>query len=200
MQRLTLTVHINGVVVEMGSSLLLHITHAIIPLASQCAIAVIRWKQTLLLAACVCLGESEYSGVDFNIYCTWAPVSPADKASSQTLLSAFPSQPVFFSPLVFSTEPSRGPLQGPQACPEAQSHGGAEEQAAASRRGLVHGEGARPRQRPGTRPGPEQDVRTRGGSPRAHGHELSGGNKYVNRHRDGKKAALDDHSIVLCFL
>lgn len=112
----------------------------------------------------------------------------------------FPPNLFFFSPLVFSTEPSRGPLQGPQACPEAQSHGGAEEQAAASRGGLVHGEGARPRQRPGTRPGPEQDVRTRGGSPRAHGHELSGGNKYVNRHRDGKKAALDDHSIVLCFL
>lgn len=44
--RLTLTVHINGVVVEMESSLLLHITHAIIPLASQCASSVIRWKQT----------------------------------------------------------------------------------------------------------------------------------------------------------
>lgn len=42
--------HINRVVVEMGSFLLLHITHAIIPLASQCAIAVIRWKQTLLAA------------------------------------------------------------------------------------------------------------------------------------------------------
>ncbi len=90
LRRLTLTVHINRVVVEMGSSLLLHFTHAIIPLASQCAIAVIRWKQTLLLADCVCLRESEYSGVNFNIYCTWAPVSPADNALSQTLLSAFP--------------------------------------------------------------------------------------------------------------
>lgn len=82
---------------EMGSSLLLHFTHAIIPLASQCAIAVIRWKQTLLLAASVCLRESEYSGVNFNIYCTWAPVSPADNALSQTLLFAFPSQPDFLS-------------------------------------------------------------------------------------------------------
>lgn len=106
MQRLTLTVHINRVVVEMGSSLLLHITHAIIPLASQCAITLIRWKQTLLLAACVCLRESKYSGVNFNIYCTWAPLSPADNASSQTLFSAFPSQPGFLS---FSCRTKRRP-------------------------------------------------------------------------------------------
>ncbi len=95
--RLTLTVHINRVVVEMGSSLLLRITHAILPLASQCAIAVIRWKQTLLLAACVCLRGSEYSGVNFNIYCTWAPLSPADNASGKHSFSAFPSQPGFLS-------------------------------------------------------------------------------------------------------
>lgn len=91
---------------EMGSSLLLNITHAIIPLASQCAIAVIRWKQTLLLAARVCLRESEYSGVNFNIYCTWAPVSPADKAVSQTLLSASPSQTGF---LLFSCRTKQKP-------------------------------------------------------------------------------------------
>lgn len=42
----SLTVHINREVVEMGSFLLLPIIHAIIPQASQCAIAVIRWKQT----------------------------------------------------------------------------------------------------------------------------------------------------------
>lgn len=66
LQRLTLTLHINRVVVEMGSSLLLHITHAIIPLASQRAIAVIRWKQTLRLQV------SEYSGMNFNIWSAWA--------------------------------------------------------------------------------------------------------------------------------
>lgn len=54
LQRLTLRVHINGVVVEMESSSLLHIPHAIIPLASQCASSVIRWKQTLLLSASGC--------------------------------------------------------------------------------------------------------------------------------------------------
>lgn len=36
--------------------------------------------------------RAKYSGVNFNIYCTWAPVSPADKASSQTLSL---SNPVF---------------------------------------------------------------------------------------------------------
>lgn len=98
----------------------------------------------------------------------------------------------------FPAEPSRGPLQGPQARPEAQSHGGAEEQAATSRGGLIHGEGERPRPGPGagkgTRSGPEQDVHIRGSASRAHGYELSGGNKYVNRQRDRKKASLDDHS------
>lgn len=79
----------------MGSSLLLHITHAIIPLASQCASAVIRWKQTLLLAGCGCLRESECSSEHFKIYCTWAPVFPADNALSQTFLSACPSSPDF---------------------------------------------------------------------------------------------------------
>lgn len=44
----SLTVHINREVVEMGSFLLLHIIHAITPQASQRAIAVIRWKQTLV--------------------------------------------------------------------------------------------------------------------------------------------------------
>lgn len=89
--------HINRVVVEMGSSLLLHITHAIIPLASQCASAVIRWKHTLLFAACRCLRESEYSGKHFNIYCTWDPVFPADNALSRTFLSACLSSPGFLS-------------------------------------------------------------------------------------------------------
>lgn len=78
----------------MGSSLLLHITHAIIPLASQCASTVIRWKHTLLFAACGCLRESEYSGKHFNIYCTWDPVFPADNAQ-QTFLSACLSSPGF---------------------------------------------------------------------------------------------------------
>lgn len=41
--------------------------------------------------------ESQYSGVNFNIYCPWAPVSPADNVLSQTLLSAFSSQPGFLS-------------------------------------------------------------------------------------------------------
>lgn len=57
LQRLTLRVHINVVVVEMESSSLLHIPHAIIPLASQCASSVIRWKQTLLLSASGCLRD-----------------------------------------------------------------------------------------------------------------------------------------------
>lgn len=48
----------------MESSLLLHITHAIIPLASQCASSVIRLKQTLLLAASGSLWEREYLATD----------------------------------------------------------------------------------------------------------------------------------------
>lgn len=49
-------------------------------------------------------------------------------------------------------EPSRGPLQGPQARQEAQSHRSPEEQAATGQRGLVRGE--RQRQRQGARSGP----------------------------------------------
>ena len=91
----------------------------------------------------------------------------------------FPPNLVFsrFSP----AEPSRGALQGPQTRPQAQSHGGPEEQAAASRGGLVRraGQRQRQRQRPGTRSGPEQDVHVGGSSSSAHGYELSGRNKYV---------------------
>ena len=96
--------------------------------------------------------------------------------------------PTRFS-LIFLAEPSGGALQGPQARPQAQSHGGPEEQAATSRRSLVRGEGEGPRQRSrsGTRSGTEQDVLVRGGSPCTHGYKHGGGNKYVNRRREEKK-------------
>lgn len=102
----------------------------------------------------------------------------------------FPANLVFYR---FPAEPSRSPLQGPQARPEAQSHGGPEEQAAASWGGLRE----RERPRSGTWSGPEQDVHIRGSSSSAHGHKLSRGNKYVNRKRDGN--AFHQSSSPLSF-
>lgn len=72
------SVHINRMVVEMGSTLLLHITHAIIPLASQCASAVIRWKQTLLLAAVCARERAKMQAHIFNIYFTCVRVFRID--------------------------------------------------------------------------------------------------------------------------
>lgn len=74
-------------------------------------------------------------------------------------------------------EPSRGPLQGPQARQEAESHRSPEEPAAANRGGLVRGE--RERQRQGARSGPEQELQGPGGVPRPHGRRLGGRIRYV---------------------
>ena len=110
--------------------------------------------------------------------------------------SPFPTR---FS-LIYLAEPSGGALQGPQARPQAQSHGGPEEQAAASRGGLVRGEGEGPRQRSRswTRSGPEQDVHIRGSSPCAHGYKHGGGNKYVNRQREENKKTLSYFGSPFC--
>jgi len=105
LQRLTLTMHINRVVVEMGSSLLLHITLAIIPLASQCASSVIRWKQTLVLAAGLCLQESEHSCIlTFTARGLQSFQHTIHRVKHSFLFS--PSNQFFFLP----AEPSRGPL------------------------------------------------------------------------------------------
>lgn len=79
--------------------------------------------------------------------------------------------------LLLLLEPSRGALQGPQARQEAQSHRSPEEQAATSRRGLVHGERERPRQ--GARSGPEQELCVRGSAACSHGYKLRGRIQYV---------------------
>ena len=107
--------------------------------------------------------------------------------SLQQIMQRVPSDCPFSH---FSAEPSRSPLQGPQARPQTQSHGGPEEQAAAIWGGLVRGEGQGQgqRQRPGAGAGQEQDNDVRGSSACAHGDELSGRNRYVNRWRDGKTA------------
>lgn len=158
--------------------------------AAQSASAVIRRKQARLSQP-PRRPESSNPGMNFNIRCVRVYVRVSSQADRHPvvnflfllllsdLVCSDPHLPLRFPTMA---EPSGGSLQGPQARPQAQSHGVPEEQAAARRRGgrTRPGEGEREGEGPRRQQQQQQDVAIDRGRPPAggaHGHELSRGNK-----------------------
>ncbi len=184
---------------EMGSSLLLCITHAILPLASQCAIAVIRWKQTLFLAAS--LRDREYSGENFNIYCTWAPLSPADNASGKHSFLLFPPNQPGFS-LILLQNQAEAHYKGHK---HARKLKAMEAQKNRQRRAGEASSAGRDRDRDRDRDRERDRDRNKtttseAALPALMDTSLLEGTSTFKTHRNGMKASLDRNSTTLCFL